>query len=105
MGMRVLYARCAGLDVHKALIVACLLLTASSGKTSKLVRTFASTTAGPSALADWLASQGVTHTAMESTGMYWRPIFNLLEGRFEVLLVNAQHMKAIPGHKVRREVA
>src|SRR5437588_5683043 len=99
MGMRVLYARCAGLDVHKALIVACLLLTASSGKTSKLVRTFASTTAGLSALADWLASQGVTHVAMESTGIYWRPVFNLLEGRFEVILVNAQHMKAIPGHK------
>src|SRR5437588_4274742 len=99
MGMRVLYARCAGLDVHKAIIVACLLLTASSGKTSKLVRTFASTTAGLSALADWLASQGVTHVAMESTGIYWRPVFNLLEGRFQVILVNAQHMKAVPGHK------
>src|SRR5437588_10756701 len=99
MGMRVLYARCAGLDVHKALIVACLLLTASSGKTSKLVRTFASTTAGLSALADWLASQGVTHVAMESTGIYWRPIFNLLEARFQVILVNAAHMKAVPGHK------
>src|SRR5204862_1889158 len=73
--------------------------TASSGKTSKLVRTFASTTAGLSALADWLASQGVTHVAMESTGIYWRPVFNLLEGRFQVILVNAQHMKAVPGHK------
>src|SRR5439155_10689021 len=50
-------------------------------------------------LADWLATQGVTHVAMESTGIYWRPVFNLLEGRFQVILVNAQHMKAVPGHK------
>ncbi len=99
MGLRVLYARCAGLDVHKAIIVACLLLTAANGKASREVRTFASTTAGLSALADWLASQGVTHVAMESTGIFWRPVFNLLEGRFEVILVNAQHMKAVPGHK------
>src|SRR6266516_4061700 len=99
MGMRVLYARCAGLDVHKAIIVACVLLSASSAKTSKQVRTFATTTAGLQELAAWLASQGVSHVAMESTGIYWRPVFNLLEGRFEVILVNAQHMKAVPGHK------
>src|SRR6266702_1165866 len=99
MGLRVLYARCAGLDVHKAIIVACLLLTAANGKASREVRTFASTTAGLSALADWLASQGVTHVAMESTGVFWRPVFNILEGRFQVILVNAQHMKAVPGHK------
>ena len=99
MALPVLYTRCAGLDVHKKTVVACLLITAASGRTQQEVRTFSTTTVGLQALADWLASQGVTHTAMESTGMYWRPIFNLLEGRFEVILVNAQHMKAIPGQK------
>ena len=99
MSLIVLYACCAGLDVHKKTVVACLLLTAPSGRVSKQVRTFATTTAGLRALADWLASHGVTHVAMESTGIYWRPVFNLLESRFEVILVNAQHMKAVPGHK------
>jgi transposase len=99
MSLSVLYARCAGLDVHKATVVACLLLTATNGKVSKAVRSFATTTAGLQALADWLAKEGVTHVAMESTGIYWRPVFNLLEARFQVILVNAQHMKAVPGHK------
>ena len=99
MALPVLYARCAGLDVHKKTVVACILLTAPSGRVTQQVRTFSTTTAGLQALADWLASQGITHVAMESTGIYWRPVFNLLEGRFEVILVNAQHMKAIPGHK------
>jgi transposase len=99
MGLTVLYRCCAGLDVHKKTVVACLLLTATSGKVSRQVRTFATTTAGLLALADWLGSQGVTHVAMESTGIYWRPVLNILEGRFEVILVNAQHMKAVPGHK------
>jgi len=105
MALTVLYPRCAGLDVHKETVVACLLLTARSGKVNKQVRTLATTTAGLQTLADWLWSQGVTHVGMESTGIYWRPVFNLLESRFEVILVNAQHMKAVPGHKVRREVA
>jgi len=99
MALTVLYDRCAGLDVHKLTVVACLRLTAPSGKVSRQVRTFATTTAGLRALAEWLASQGVTHVAMESTGVYWRPVFNILEARFQVILVNAQHMKAIPGHK------
>jgi len=99
MALTVLYDRCAGLDVHKLTVVACLLLTAPSGKVSRQMRTFATTTAGLRALAEWLASQGVTHVAMESTGVYWRPVFNILEARFQVILVNAQHMKAIPGHK------
>ena len=97
--MQILYERCAGLDVHKKTVVACVLLTATTGKVSRQVRTFATTTANLLALADWLGSQGVTHVAMESTGVYWRPIFNVLEGSFEVILVNAQHMKAVPGHK------
>jgi transposase len=95
----VLYARCAGLDVHKLTVVACLILTSATGRESREVRTFATTTAGLLALADWLASHEVTHVAMESTGVYWRPVFNVLEGSFEVILVNAQHMKAVPGHK------
>jgi len=99
MGITVLYWCCAGLDVHKKTVVACLMLTAASGKVSREVRTFATTTVGLQQLADWLASQGVTHVAMESTGIYWRPVFTILEGRFEVILVNAQHMKAVPGHK------
>src|SRR5947209_5090474 len=99
MGMSVLYKRCAGLDVHKETVVACLMLTASSGKMTHEVRTFATTTLGLQTMAQWFASQQVTHVAMESTGIYWRPVFNILEGRFEVILVNAQHMKAVPGHK------
>ncbi len=99
MAMLVLYARCAGLDVHKKTVVACLMLTAASGKVIREVRTFASTTAGLLALAAWLTSQQVSHVAMESTGIYWRPVFNVLEGSFQVILVNAQHMKAVPGHK------
>ena len=99
MALTVLYERCAGLDVHKTTVVACLLLTAPSGKTSRQVRTFATTTAGLQELADWLFGLGVTHVAMESTGIFWRPVYNILEGRFQVILVNAQHMKAVPGHK------
>jgi transposase len=99
MSLTVVYPRCAGLDVHKKTVVTCVLLTAPSGKISREVRTFATTTASLLALCDWVTSQGVTHVAMESTGVYWRPVFNILEGHCEVILVNAQHMKAVPGHK------
>jgi transposase len=99
MSVTVLYQCCAGLDVHKETVVACLMITAARGKLSKEVRTFATTTAGLLALADWLKSQGVTHVAMESTGVYWRPVFNILEDSFQVIVVNAQHMKAVPGRK------
>lgn len=97
--MEVLLARCAGLDVHKKTGVACLLLTQATGDTHKQVRTFATTTHSLLALCDWLTAQRVTHVAMESTGVYWRPVFNLLEGVCDVTLVNAQHMKAVPGRK------
>jgi transposase len=99
MSMSVVYERCAGLDVHKVTVVACLMLTTPSGKVHKEVRTFATTTVGLQELADWLCSQAVTHVGMESTGIFWRPVFNVLESHFEVILVNAQHMKAVPGHK------
>src|SRR5689334_8523398 len=99
MSVSVLYRRCAGLDVHKKTVVACVLLTAANGQLSREVRTFATTTAGLVALRAWLSGQGVRQVAMESTGIYWRPVFNLLEGHCEVLVANAQHMKAVPGRK------
>lgn len=99
MSLTVLYPKCAGLDVHKQTVVVTVLLTAPSGKLSKQTRTFATTTGALRELAVWLGEQGVTHAAMESTGVYWRPVFNLLEGHCEVILVNAQHIKAVPGRK------
>ena len=97
--MQLLYDRCAGLDVHKKTIVACVMITMLTGQVHKQVRTFATTTAGLLALADWLASHEVTHVAIESTGVYWRPVFNILEASCTVILVNAQHIKAVPGRK------
>jgi transposase len=85
--------------VHKKSVVACLWITPATGEASKETRTFSTMTADLLALGDWLKSQGVTHVAMESTGVYWRPIYNLLEGHFELLVVNAQHIKAVPGRK------
>ena len=99
MSLAVLYPKCAGLDVHKQTVVVTVLLTAPSGKLSKQTRTCATTTGALRELAVGLGEQGVTHAAMESTGVYWRPVFNLLEGHCEVILVNAQHIKAVPGRK------
>ncbi len=97
--MRIEYERCCGLDVHKKTVVACLLLPDGPGGRQKQTRTFSTMTADLLALGDWLQQAGCTHVAMESTGVYWQPIFNLLEGQFEVLVVNAQHIKAVPGRK------
>jgi transposase len=97
--MRVLYERCCGLDVHKETVVACLRVQGRSGKAGKTVRTFRTTTPSLLALSDWLLEAGCTHVALESTGVYWKPIFNILEGTFEVILVNARHIKAVPGRK------
>ncbi len=97
--MQVLYACCCGLDVHKKLVVACLMVTAADGKVHKEVRTFGTMTSDLIALVAWLTANGCTHVAMESSGVYWKPIFNLLEGKFELLVVNAQHIKAVPGRK------
>lgn len=97
--MQILNERCCGLDVHKDTVVAAVMVSESSGKVSREVRTFATTTAGLLALSDWLASQQITQVAMESTGVYWRPVFNILESSCDVILTNAQHMKAVPGHK------
>lgn len=97
--MEVLYTRCCGLDIHKKSVVACLILTEPGHKPVKETRTFRTMTADLLALADWLSDMGCTHVAMESTGVYWRPIYHLMEGLFELLLVNAQHIKAVPGRK------
>jgi transposase len=92
--MEVIYSRCCGLDVHAKTVVACLCIQGE-----KQIRTFTTMTEGLLRLSDWLALAGCTHVAIESTGVYWRPIFNILEGNFEVLLVNAHHIKTVPGRK------
>ena len=97
--MDVVYERCCGLDIHKKTVVACLIVPGPNRKAQKAIRTFGTMTEDLLALADWLAEHGATHVAMESTGVYWKPIWNLLEDRFELLLVNAQHLKAVPGRK------
>jgi len=97
--MEVLYACCCGLDVHKKSITACVLWAEGKGKARKEKRRFGTFTRELLQLADWLRACGVTHVAMESTGVYWKPVWNILEGQFEVLLVNAQHIKAVPGRK------
>jgi transposase len=97
--MDVVHPRCCGLDVHKQTVVACVLLANPTGQPNKTVRSFGTMTDELLALGDWLASQGVTHVALEATGSYWKPVWNLLEARFELLLVNAQHIKAVPGRK------
>jgi transposase len=97
--METLYPRCAGIDVHKKNVVVCVRCGNPAGKVHQQLRTFATMTRDLLALADWLAEQGVTHVAMESTGVYWKPVFHLLEGRFQVILVNAEHIKKVPGRK------
>ena len=96
--MEVLYPRCAGLDVHKKTVVACVRI-ARDGAPSQEVRTFETTTSGLLALADWLDSFGVEHVAMEATGVYWKPVWHVLEGHFELVLANAAHVKNVPGRK------
>jgi transposase len=97
--MEILYERCCGLDVHKRTVVACLLVPGAAGAPSKQIRTFGTMTADLLALSDWLAAAGCTQVAMEATGVFWKPIYNLLEDRFAVLVVNAAHIKAVPGRK------
>jgi transposase len=98
--VEIVHARCCGLDVHKKSAVACVLITRPDGAVERQVRTFKTMTADLLALADWLGSLGVTHVALESTGVYWRPVFNVLEDdERTLLLVNPQHMRAVPGRK------
>lgn len=97
--MDTLHPCCAGLDIHKEVVVACVRKALSGGKVHQEVRTFRTETGGLLALADWLTDEGVTHAAMESTGVYWKPVWNILDGVAELLLVNAEHIKKVPGRK------
>jgi len=97
--MQVVHPRCCGLDVHKKVLVACLMILGAGGRLTKEIRSFGTMTDDIRALTDWLLGAGCTHVAMESTGSYWKPVWNILEGKFELLLVNAQHIKAVPGRK------
>jgi transposase len=106
--MDIVYERCCGLDVHKKTVVACLVTPGGAdgadgarggGGPKKKIRSFGTMTDDLLALADWLHAAGCTHVAMEATGVYWKPLYNLLEGDFELLLVNPQHVKQVPGRK------
>lgn len=97
--LAVLHTSCCGIDVHQKSISACVLVADRAGKLTSEMRQFGTTTRELLALTDWLVQCGVTHVAMESTGVYWKPIFNLLEGHVEVVLANAAHLKNVPGRK------
>jgi transposase len=97
--MEILYARCAGADVHKKTVKVCLLIRQANGQSRKEFRTYGTTTRELLDLSDWLTEQGCSVVAMEGTGVYWKPVYNLLEGSFDLLVVNAHHIKAVPGRK------
>src|SRR5437870_1875305 len=96
--MEVLYARCAGLDVHKDTVVACARI-ARGAKVTRELRKFGTTTRELLALLDWLVGHAVTHVAMESTGVYWKPVWHVLEGHVTLILGNAQEIRNVPGRK------
>ena len=97
--MQVAYPRCWGLDVHKKFIVACLLVRDERGHGRKEVQSFGTTTGEILRLTDWLSGLGATQVAMESSGVYWQPVFTLREDAFTLLVVNAQHIRQVPGRK------
>ena len=97
--METLVERGCGMDVHQATVVACLLIVRKDGKVQKQVRTFGTTTRELLSMREWLLSQGCTHVGMESTGVYWKPVYAILEGAFQIVVANAQHVKKVPGRK------
>jgi transposase len=97
--MQTLVERGCGLDVHQATVVACLLIVRKDGKIQKQMRTFSTSTRELLSLRDWLLSEDCTHVAMESTGVYWKPVYAILEGAFQIVVANAQHVKKVPGRK------
>jgi transposase len=97
--MEVVYEYCCGLDIHKKTVVACVVVPGAGKEPHKEIRTFHTMTADLLELADWLTLKQVTHVALESTGVYWKPAWNVLEGSFTLLLVNARHIKQVPGRK------
>lgn len=92
--MELLYKRCAGLDVHQKTVVACVRIV-NEGKVNQEVRTFETTTKGLLELASWLEAERCTHVAMEATGVYWKPVWHVLESKFELVLANAAHIKNV----------
>jgi transposase len=97
--MEVLYPRCAGLDVHKDSVCACVITPGTEAEPDRQIQQFGTTTGELRRLRDWLGAHRVTHAAMESTGVYWKPVFNILESACELILVNARHIKQVPGRK------
>ncbi len=97
--MQTVIERGCGLDVHQATVVACLLIVRKDGKVQKQMRTFGTTTRELVGLREWLLSEGCTQVALESTGVYWKPIYAILEGALEIVVANAQHIKKVPGRK------
>jgi transposase len=99
IAMDTIYQNVAGLDVHQKTIVACVRRIQPQGDIVEEVRTFGTMTGNLLEMSDWLAKKSVTHVAMESTGVLWKPIWNILDGRFELLLVNPRELKRVPGRK------
>ena len=97
--MEVLFDRCCGIDVHKKTLTACIMIGRDGKLTKKDIRTYSTMTEDLEAFRDWLKSEGITHVAIESTGIYWRPVYNILENDVEVILANARHIKNVPGRK------
>jgi transposase len=97
--MEILYPRCAGLDVHKETVSVCVLTPGGKAEPNRQIEEFGTTTGELKRLREWLRENGVTHAAMESTGVYWKPVFNILESACELILVNARHIKNVPGRK------
>src|SRR6266542_2254289 len=105
MEMRVMHCRCAGLDVHKKSITACTMIGEPGSEPQVEKRVFATTTSQLLEMSDWLKQQGVTHVAMESTGTYWKPVWAILEGEFDLTLCNPAHIKQVPGRKTDQKDA
>jgi transposase len=97
--MDVMVERGCGLDVHQAMVVACVLTGPPGTRPRQQVRTFRTVTAALREMRDWLREQGCTHVAMESTGIYWQPVYAVLDGHFELVVGNAHHIKNVPGRK------
>ena len=97
--MEAVIERCCGLDVYQSSVVACIIITDQRGKPRREIRTFGAMTKGLETLRQWLKTEGVTHVAMDSTGVYWRPVHNLLHGAFTLIVANAHHIKNVPGRK------
>lgn len=97
--METVIERCCGLDVHQGSVVACIIVTDQRRKPRREIRTFGTMTKDLQALCKWLEAEGITHVAMESTGIYWRPVYNLLHGSFALIVANAHHIKTVPGRK------